>query len=265
MITDRIAAAAARLREAEETATPCAPVRDLIGGTDVSTAYAVASVNVARRVAEGSPRIGRKIGLTSEAVQRQLRVDQPDFGSLLSDMVMADGGTVAPGALLQPRVEGEIAFVLSRHLDGSLESVGSILAAIESAHAAIEIVDSRIAAWDITIADTVADNASSGLCVLGASAVDLAGLVPRDVEMTLTVNGAVQSSGSGTACLGDPLLAVLWLARASRDVGDPLRAGEVVLSGALGPMVPVEPGDQVTVDISGLGEVAVRFGEREVS
>jgi 2-keto-4-pentenoate hydratase len=265
MPTDQIELAASRLREAQDSGDPCAPVRTLIGAADVGAAYAVASINIDRRIADGRHRVGRKIGLTSLAVQAQLGVDRPDFGSLLDDMVVTPGGTVPDGLLLQPKVEAEIAFLLGRDLDGPLESVEEVVAAIDRAYAAIEVVDSRVAGWDISIADTVADNASSGLFVTSADGVLIDDVVPREVEMTLEVNGTVVSWGNGAACLGDPLLAVLWLARAARDVGDPLRAGEVLLSGALGPMAVVLPGDHVVAHVSGLGSVEVRFAAKESS
>jgi 2-keto-4-pentenoate hydratase len=255
--------AADRLWDAQRTRTPCQPVRELIGADDVATAYGVATANIDRRLAAGARRIGRKIGLTSLAVQRQLGVDQPDFGALLDDMVVADGGTVPASLLLQPKIEAEVAFVLAHDLDEELTSTAQVAAAVAYAVAALEIVDSRVEAWDITLADTVADNASSGLLVLGSAQVPLADVSPVDVTMSMLVNDVEVSTGDGRACLGDPLAALLWLARTARALGDPLRADEVVLSGALGPMVPVNPGDDVVAHISGLGPVRVRFADKE--
>lgn len=263
--TDPRRAAADRLWAAAQWRTPCPPVRDLIAADDVEAAYAVASVNVARRVEQGATRVGRKIGLTSAAVQKQLGVGTPDFGSLLDDMVVPAGGTAPAGSLLQPKVEAEVAFLLSADLDGALEDVAEVRAAVAGAMAAVEIVDSRVADWDISYADTVADNASCGLYVVSDVVVPLTEVEPVDVVMTMTVNGETASEGQGSACLGDPLLALLWLARTVRDLGDPLRAGEVVLSGALGPMSVVRPGDVVEADISGLGQVSVTFGKEETA
>jgi 2-keto-4-pentenoate hydratase len=265
LITDPQQAAADRLWAAAEWRTPCPPVRDLIASDDVASAYAVASVNLARRLDRGARRIGRKIGLTSPAVQKQLGVDTPDFGSLLDDMVVPAGGRVAAGSLLQPKVEAEVAFVLSAHLDGPLEDVAEVRAAVGGAMAALEIVDSRVADWDITYADTVADNASCGLFAVSDVVVPLSDVEPVDVRMAMTVNGAPASDGQGSACLGDPLLALLWLARTVRDLGDPLRAGEFVLSGALGPMAVVRPGDVVEAAITGLGSITVSFSEEEAA
>jgi 2-oxopent-4-enoate hydratase len=261
LVTDVRQAAADRLWQAAQWRTPCPPIRDLVAADDVESAYAISSINVSRRLEKGALRVGRKIGLTSEAVQRQLGVGTPDFGALLDDMVVAPGGVVPTGVLLQPKVEAEVAFVLTGDLDGALESTDEVRAAIGGAMAAIEIVDSRIADWDIKYADTVADNASCGLYVVSDTVVPLADVEPVEVSMTMSINGEEVSTGSGAACLGDPLNAVLWLARTLRDVGDPLRAGEVVLSGALGPMAVVRPGDSVETTITGLGTVSVRFAE----
>jgi len=253
-------AAAARLIEAAETGLPCAPVRDLIGATDVEAAYAVQGTVTQRRLADGATIVGRKIGLTSAAVQAQLGVDTPDFGVLFDDMDVS-GRPVPTGRLLQPKAEAEIAFVLGADLDGDL-TLDAIRDAVSGAFVALEIVDSRIAGWDITYVDTVADNASSGLFALGD---ELVGFEPRDVEMSMTLNGQVVSTGNGAACLGDPLEALLWLAQTAQEFGDPLRAGQVILSGALGPMAAVTAGDRVeatlTVEGREVGRIDVEFSE----
>ncbi|HEY7174688.1 MAG TPA: fumarylacetoacetate hydrolase family protein [Micromonosporaceae bacterium] len=251
--------AAQRLRDAASSGTPCAPVRDLIGDHDVRTAYRVQRMNLDLAGGADNPRVGRKIGLTNPAVQKQLRVDQPDFGSLLADMQVAPGGTVPTGRLLQPKVEGEVAFRLAEDLDAPDITLADLAAAVGGVRAAIEIVDSRIAGWDISIADTVADNASSGMFVVSEGEHSLEQVAPVSVRMGLTVNGEVRSTGVGSACLGDPMLSLLWLARTALEYGDPLRAGEIILSGALGPMVDVRPGDQVSVQISDLGSLHVEF------
>jgi 2-keto-4-pentenoate hydratase len=254
------AEASRRLSLAQETGTPCAPVRDLIGA-DADTAYAVQRAGIAERVAAGAVVVGRKVGLTSPAVQAQLGVDQPDFGVLLDDMGRPDGGSVAVGDLLQPKVEAEVAFVLGADLaEGDLDDA-QVRAAVAQVVPALEIVDSRIAGWDITFADTVADNGSSALYVLGSQVRTLDEVEPVDVEMTMTRDGEVVSTGNGAACLGDPLHALAWLARTARDLGEPLRAGQVVLSGALGPMVAVTGGGRFEAAITGLGTVSVTFEE----
>lgn len=254
--------AAERLELAQQTQTPCAPVRDLIG-TDGDAAYAVQRANIARRVDAGAVVVGRKVGLTSPAVQKQIGVDQPDFGVLLDDMGHPDGAIVPTDGLLQAKVEAEVAFVLGTDLvDGDLDDA-QVRAAVAQVIPALEIVDSRIAGWDITFADTVADNGSSALYVLGATSKTLDEVEPVDVEMTMTRDGEVVSTGNGAACLGDPLNALAWLARTARDFGQPLLAGQVVLSGALGPMVAVTPGDSFEAQITGLGSVSVTFAERQ--
>ncbi|MFS0884840.1 2-keto-4-pentenoate hydratase [Aeromicrobium sp. 179-A 4D2 NHS] len=258
-----ITEAAAWLRRADETRTPIPPVRTLIGADDIDAAYAVQRVNIEQRLAQGRTVVGRKIGLTSEAVQAQLGVDRPDFGVLLDDMAYSDGDLIAHDAVLQPKAEAEVAFVLARDLaDGELDHA-QVSAAIGHAVAAIEVCGSRVADWDITFGDTVADNASAGVYVLGSERRTLDEVTPRDVAMSMTINGDEVSTGTGAACLGDPLEAVVWLARTARDLGEPLRAGQVVLSGALGPMRPVAPGDEVVVTITGLGSVSATFSKEQ--
>ena len=266
---DQIAEAVARLARAQETGAPCPPVRDLIGTDDLPAAYAVQQGLVQGRIAGGASVVGRKIGATSEAVQRQLGVDQPDFGYLLSDMdvsagARAGGDPISMRTLLQPRVEGEVAFVLARDIDPADDAqitLELVRDAVALALPALEIVDSRIDGWDIGFTDTVADNASSGLFVVGSQGRPLSELEPRDVEMSLTINGEERSAGNGAACLGDPLEALRWLAVQAHRFGDPLRAGHLVLSGALGPFVPFAAGDHVVATISGFEALSVVFAE----
>ncbi|MCW5254663.1 2-keto-4-pentenoate hydratase [Streptomyces sp. SHP 1-2] len=252
--------AADLLAEAARAGTPCPPVRTLFdGGGDLETAYAVQRLNVRRGLDAGRRIAGRKIGLTSEAVQRQLGVDRPDFGALFADMAVPDGGEVPAGRLLQPKVEAEVALVLARDLPDRDCTADDVLNAVDFALPALEIVDSRIAGWDISLVDTVADNASCGLYVLGTTPVPPAGLDLATVAMTMTRDGETVSEGTGAACLGSPLNAAVWLASALAERGDPLRAGDLVLTGALGPMVPVAPGDVFEARIGGLGSVRVGF------
>ncbi|ALL79260.1 2-keto-4-pentenoate hydratase (plasmid) [Pseudonocardia sp. EC080610-09] len=259
-LTGEVRAAAEQLLEAERTGRPCAPVRDLLPDVSVATGYAVQSVLTRTQLDAGRVISGRKIGLTSPAVQTQLGVDQPDFGVLFADMGCPLDTPIDIGRLLQPRIEAEIAFVLGRDLDSDDIDPATARAAVAQLVPALEIVDSRVAGWDITIVDTVADNASSGLYVLGDDRHELGDTDLRTVEMTLTGrDGQVLSSGTGAACLGDPINALVWLARTAREYGSPLSAGEVVLSGALGPMTPVSPGDEFTATLTGLGEVRARF------
>lgn len=251
--------AAARLWDAAASATPCAPVRELLPEGDATAAYEVAQRNVERTIAERGWRVcGRKIGLTNPAVQAQLGVDQPDYGALFAELGHGDGEDVPIDALLQPRVETEVALVLERDLDRGTHTVADVLAATAFALPAIEIVDSRITGWDITFADTVADNASSGRFVLGTVPAPLH-LDLAAVTMRMDINGETRSEGSGRACLGNPLFAARWLADTMCRLGTPLLAGDVILTGALGPMVPVGAGDVVEASIDGLGTVSTRF------
>ena len=258
-----VAAAVERLARAQSSRVPCAPVRDLIGTDDLDAAYAVQQGLVQGRLAGGATVVGRKIGATSKAVQDQLGVDQPDFGYLLSDMDVSDDDPISMRTLVQPRVEAEVAFRLARDIDVPEEEITLALVreVVDVALPALEIVDSRIADWDIGFTDTVADNASSGLFVVGTDGKPLTEVEPVDVEMSLSINGEVRSSGNGAACLGDPLEALRWLAVQSARYGDPLRAGQLVLSGALGPFVPFAAGDRVEASISGFDTLSVIFGE----
>jgi len=251
--------AADRLAHAAATGAACAPVRDMLGETDFALAYAVQHELALRRSRAGARVVGRKIGLTSPAVQAQLGVGQPDFGVLFDDMDVSAAEQVPTSALLQPRAEAEVAFVLGADLDGDDLHLETVRAAVDHAAAAIEIVDSRIAGWDIRITDTIADNGSSGMFVLGNRRLRLDEFDPVDVQMQMYADDELVSEGNGAACLGDPLEALLWLARTAQQVGDPLRAGQVVLSGALGPMRPVIPGQVVRAELSSLGTVTARF------
>ncbi|MCP2340900.1 2-keto-4-pentenoate hydratase [Actinomadura rupiterrae] len=253
--------AADRILAAHASGTPCAPVRDLISTPD--EAYAVQERLTAGWLADGRRLTGRKIGLTSTAVQAQLGVDSPDFGMLFADMAVPDGAEVPAGAVLQPRAEAEVALVLEHDLTHERHTVADLIRATAFALPAIEVVGSRIRDWDITLADTVADNASSGMYVLGNRPVPLADVDLRLCGMVLERRGEQVSSGTGAACLGHPLNAALWLADMLVRVGRPLRAGDTVLTGALGPVVPVAEGDVLEARIDGLGDVRVAFAKQE--
>ncbi|MCK8647130.1 fumarylacetoacetate hydrolase family protein [Mycobacterium colombiense] len=228
---------------------------------DLDAAYAVQSEIIALRAAGGAHVVGRKIGLTNPKVQAQLGVDQPDFGVLLDDMACEPNMPVDITRLLSPKIEAEIAFVLCADLDQPFISEDEVAAATGHVVAALEIVDSRIADWNITIVDTIADNASSGLFVLGLDEVSLDALDLTAVQMTIRSGEDTLSTGTGAECLGNPLTAVAWLANTARDYGVPLRRGEVILSGALGPMVTAATGELFTADITGIGTVGVSFAD----
>lgn len=251
-------AAAQSLRDAY-TGGPMPPLRAWLEPTDASGAYAVQAINTRYWEAQGRRIVGRKAGLTAVAVQQQLGVDQPDFGVLFDDMQVADGGRLGAARCLQAKAEGEIAFILKSDLRSADLSVAEVADAIASVHAAIEIVDSRIADWNISFADTVADNGSSAFFVLAEHGVPLAGLDLERAAMTMTVNGAVASSGLGSAALGNPLNAAAWLARTLAMAGEPLKAGDILLSGALGPMVTLALGDDVRTEIAGIGSCSFTF------
>jgi 2-keto-4-pentenoate hydratase len=251
--------AALALRNARRHRRPIARVSSSFDLVGVDAAYAVAELNTQARLAEGRRIVGKKVGLTSLAVQQQLGVDEPDFGVLFDDMEYLDGDAVPMALLTQPKVEAELAFVVGRELTSAAPSWGEFVTSLACALPAIEIVDSAIADWKITLIDTVADNASSALYVLGHQPVAIGQLAGGELGMQMTVNGRVVSVGSAAACLGHPLRAAYWLARTMAARGQPLGAGEIILSGALGPMAAVTTGDQVQVHIGGLGGCAVRF------
>ncbi len=256
--------AARRLQQATLDRVPCAPIRDLVTTDDpeaqVAFGYAVQRLLTQAACESGRRIVGAKIGLTSEAVQKQLGVDQPDTGVLFADMARTEDQVIDLGDVLQPKIEAEVAFTLRADLDGPDLTLDQVRDAVGTAVASFEIVGSRIANWDIRLIDTVADNASSGLYVLGSDPRPLSELDLPAVVMSMSADGEVVSRGIGAACLGDPCVALLWLARTAQESGSPLRAGDVVLSGALGPMVPVSPNTTYTATIEGLGTVRATFG-----
>ena len=257
-----IEAAARQLRTAAQTGVPCGPVRDVLGtATDVDAAYAVQQHNADLSLVSGRRISGHKVGLTAEVVQQQMGVDQPDYGVLFADMCLPDGADIDSSRLLQPRAEGEVAVVIDRDLDKGEHCVVDLINAAAYVLPALEIVDSRIAGWDITIVDTVADNASCGLYVVGTRPVSIDSLDLRDIEMRLTIDGETAATGTGAACLGHPLNAAVWLADTMCRRGTPLRAGECLMTGSLGPMRPISPGAEVYADMGPLGTVSTRLSD----
>lgn len=236
------------------------PLTDREPDITIEDAYHISAAMLEHRLKDGEKVIGKKIGVTSKAVQNMLGVHQPDFGYLTDRMLAtSDEAIKIAGQMIAPRAEGEIAFILKRDLMGPGVTNAEVLSATESVLPCFEIVDSRIQDWKIKIQDTVADNASCGLFILGDRAID-----PRDVElstagMVVEMNGEVISTGAGAAALGSPINCVAWLANTLGRFGIPLKAGEVILSGSLVPLQPVTAGDNLHVKIGGLGSASVRF------
>ena len=254
-----IQSVAKELRTAEEQRHPVAPVAGRFGALTVADAYAVQQANIDLRLAAGDRLLGRKIGLTSLAMQAQLGVDQPDCGHLLASMAVPNGGAVATAELIAPRIELEVAFLLGKGLEGPGVTTADALAATEAVFPSLEIIDSRIADWKIGLVDTVADNASSGRFVMPSRLTPVRDLDLRLLGGIMEINGVLTSWSCGAAALGDPAACVAWLANALAPYGGRLEAGEIVLSGALDKSVPIQAGDAVRADFDRLGSASVRF------
>jgi 2-oxopent-4-enoate hydratase len=247
------------LWQADQTATPVAPLTDRHADLDLDDAYAVQTINIDRRTAAGERVIGRKVGLTSKPMQEMLGVDEPDFGVLTDRMIIEDGDLIPLDRLVQPRVEAELAFVMERDLAGPGVTTGGALAAIAGALPSVEVVDSRVADWKIKLVDTVADNASSGLLVLGGRMRKVEDLDLRLLGVVVSRGGQMIDTGAGAAALGNPARCVAWLANKLGSFGAGLKAGDVILPGAVHRMVPVQPGDVFRAEFAHLGAVTVRF------
>lgn len=237
-----------------------APLTERAPGITIDDAYRIQLAIVARKLERERVRhVGKKIGVTSEVVQKMLGVGQPDFGHLTSEMVLRDGDTAPMDRLIQPRAEGEIAFVLGKDLRGPGLTPADVLAATDCVKACFEIVDSRIHDWKIKIEDTVADNASSAMLVVSEGGVSPERVDLRACAMTLEKNGEVVGTGTGAASMGSPVVAMAWLVNKMGELGIGLSAGEIVLSGSLGPLVPAARGDRMHLRIEGIGECRVGF------
>jgi 2-oxopent-4-enoate/cis-2-oxohex-4-enoate hydratase len=256
----RVAELGDELHRALRTREVVAPLTEREPDITIDDAYRISRRMLERRLADGERVIGKKIGVTSKVVQRALDVHQPDFG-WLTDRMRYESGDVMPigRELIQPRAEGEIAFVLKRELRGPGITPADVVAATDCVIPCFEVVDSRIRDWKIRIQDTVADNASSGLFALGREAVDPRGVDFVHCGMVVEKNGELISTGAGAAALGSPLICVAWLAEAMGRFGVPLEAGEVILSGSLVPLEPVRPGDHMRLSIGGIGACEIRF------
>ncbi|WCK52317.1 fumarylacetoacetate hydrolase family protein [Aneurinibacillus sp. Ricciae_BoGa-3] len=261
MDMDKTVRFAQHLAEAERAGRGVSPLTELDANLTIEEAYQVQLHTIQNKVESGQKIVGKKIGLTSRAMQTLLGVDQPDYGHLLDDMVVENGEEIAFSRVLQPRVEAEIAFVLKKNLVGPKVTTSDVLLATDYVLPALEIVDSRVANWKIKLQDTVADNASSGLYVLGGKPLRV-----NQLDMSLTgvvfyKNGEIMNTGVGAAALGHPATCVAWLANKLSEFGIHLQAGEVILSGALSAAVNAEPGDHFHARFAHLGEVSVRFSK----
>ena len=250
---------AADLAEAERTRVPMSPLIVAYPDIDVVDAYEIQLINIRQRIAEGAVVVGHKVGLSSEAMQKMMGVDEPDYGHLLADMEVFEDVPVPAAKYLFPRVEVEVGFLLAEDLPGAGCTEDDVLAATAAYAPSIELIDTRIKDWKIALCDTIADNASSAGYVLGPARVS-----PKDIDITaidavLTRNGEVVAEGRSDAVLGNPVTAVAWLARKVDSFGVRLRAGDIVLPGSCTRAIDARPGDEFVADFAGLGSVRLSF------
>ena len=250
---------AADLAEAERSRVPIAPLTDGHPDIDVVDAYEIQLINIRRRVAEGARVIGHKVGLSSEAMQKMMGVDEPDYGHLLADMQVYEDRPVAAGRFLYPRVEVEVGFILADDLPGAGCTEDDVLAATAAYAPSIELIDTRITDWKIKLCDTIADNASSAGWVLGEARVSPKDIDIKNIDAVLTNNGEVVAEGRSDAVLGNPVTAVAWLARKVESFGVRLRAGDIVLPGSCTRAIDAPPGSHFVADFAGLGSVRLDF------
>lgn len=255
-----ITEAANRLLEAEKTKRAIEPFTSE-GSISVDEAYQIQLEQIRQKVESGSVIVGKKIGLTSKAMQEMLQVDEPDYGHLLDTMTFLDGETISISDYLQPKIEFEIAFVLKKDLQGPGVTLLDVIDATDYVIPALELIDSRIRDWDIRFEDTVADNGSSAGVILGGNPVPIEKVNLSTIGMAVYKNGKYLDSAAGAAVMGNPVRAVAWLANALGRYDIPLLAGEVVLSGALTRAVPVEDGDTFTAEFARLGQVSISFSK----
>jgi 2-keto-4-pentenoate hydratase len=250
---------AEQLAVAESTRIGIDPVTTVDSELTVQEAYYIQLENIHRKIEQGQKIVGKKIGLTSLAMQTMLGVDEPDYGHLLDSMVVENGGIISIEQVLQPKVEAEIAFILKKELRGPNLTALDVLQATEYVVPALEIVDSRIKDWKIKLPDTIADNASSGFYVLGGKPAKMEDINLELIGMVFTKNGELVNTGVGAAALGNPATCVAWLGNKLAEFDIPLRAGEVILSGALSAAVEAKKGDTFTARFAHIGQVSVRF------
>lgn len=256
---ENIEVMAQALFEARRDLKQIAPLRKTMDLSSVEAAQAVQETTTQLWLSEGRRLVGRKIGLTAKAVQQQMGVNEPDYGVLWADYAFSEGETVDIRRFMQPRAEAEIAFVMENDITDPLAGMQDVIRATAYCVPAVEIVDSAIADWDIQLVDTIADNASGGGFALGTSPRRITDIDMRLCGMVMSRNSHPVSIGAGAACLGHPLNAVLWLARKMAELGRPIGAGDIILSGALGPVVPVHPGDVFSVEIQGFQPLNIEF------
>jgi 2-keto-4-pentenoate hydratase len=251
--------AAARLAEAERLRAPIPRLTEKFPGLDVTDAYEIQLANVARRVAGGAVVRGHKVGLSSRVMQRMMNVDEPDYGHLLSDMFVAENTPVSAASMCAPRAEVEVAFVLRERLPAPGCTVADVLRCTAFVCPALEIIDSRIQDWNLTLVDTIADNASSGLVILGGRATPVEHIDLRTIGAALRVNGSLVTTGAAGAVLGNPATAVAWLANKVATFGVTLEAGNVILPGSCTQAYDVAAGQTVRADFDRLGSVSAVF------
>lgn len=250
---------AAQLLEATTSLDPVTPLRDRLDGMTLADAYYVQTVQLDHHIAAGRVMAGRKVGLTSLAMQKQLGVDSPDFGFFFQDMVYGDGANIPASAFIQPKVEPEFGFVLKEKLQGPGVTIEQAAAAIEAVYPAIEIIDSRITDWDIKLVDTVADNASCGAIVVGSTPLDVDPSALLDVSCALVIDGDTTGSGTGAAVMGNPVAPLAWLANVLGEQGVALEAGQLILPGSFTKAEPVTAGSTAIADFGPLGSLTIHF------
>lgn len=250
---------AVELLEAEKNQVGMKPLTSVDPELTVDEAYHIQLKNIEVKTQQGHKIVGKKIGLTSKAMQNLLGVNEPDYGHLLSNMVVENGGIVPKDRILQPRVEGEIAFILKEDLKGPNVTALDVIQATDYVLPAIEVVDSRITDWKIKLPDTIADNASSAFYVLGGKPRKIEDVNLELIGMVLLKNGEIVNTGVGAAALGNPIQCVAWLANRLADFDISLQAGEVILSGALSAAIDAQEGDSFVARFAHLGEVSIRF------
>lgn len=250
---------AADLARAESSRVPTSPLTSAYPDIDVVDAYEIQLINIRQRVADGARVVGHKVGLSSEAMQKMMGVDEPDYGHLLDEMQVFENTPVKTAGYLYPRVEVEVGFVLAEDLPGAECTEADVLAATEAFAPAIELIDTRITDWQIKLGDTIADNASSAGWVLGEARVPTDGIDITSIDAVLTRGGEVVAKGRSDAVLGNPVTAVAWLARKVESFGVRLRAGDIVLPGSCTRAIDARPGDEFVADFAGLGSVRLNF------